>query len=271
LTQANGSTAPQSLLDRLVAVATLVTCAVVLAAFVMRWTRTPPTMAVPKAPQSLDALVTRGDVAAKLAVIVYEDSHCPACGRFWMDVMPALEERYVQPGLVRIALSSVPLRPAAWPAAQSVACANRQGRGWEMQDLLFRKQQTLDKAFDRQHYRQYGESLGFDVTRFEECLPAEGRAEVSRQLSNATALGLLATPTFVIGRMRSDGTLDATDVLQGLRPVEEFAKVFDRLTTDSPWYVSPVGLTAGALASVFAAFAGTVWIRRRKRGGPQLA
>lgn len=109
----NGSpAAPQSTLDRLVALATLVTCAVVVGSFALKWTKTPPTMAVPKTPQSLDALVTRGDVAAKLGVIVYEDSHCPACGRFWMDVMPALEEQYVTPGLVRVALSSVPwIRP----------------------------------------------------------------------------------------------------------------------------------------------------------------
>ncbi len=223
-------------------------------------------MAVPKTPQSLDALVTRGDAAAKLAVIVYEDSHCSACGRFWLDVMPALEERYVTPGLVRFALSSLPLRPSAWPAAQSVACANRQGSGWEMQDLLFRNQKALDKAFDRQHYREYGESLGFDVARFEACLPVEGKAEVARQQSNATALGLLATPTFVIGRMRPDGRLGATDVLQGLRSVEEFGKVFDRLSTPSPWYLSPVGMPSGALATVFATLAGAAWMRRRKRG-----
>jgi protein-disulfide isomerase len=225
-------------------------------------------MAVPKTPQSLDALVTRGDLAAKLAVIVYEDSHCPACGKFWTDVMPALEERYVTPGLVRVALSSVPLRPAAWPAAQHVACANRQGRGWEMQDLLFRNQKALDKVLDRQHYLEYGESLGLDVARFEKCLPEEGKAEVARQRSNATALGLLATPTFVIGRMRPDGRLDATDVLQGLHSVDKFTKVFDRLSTGSPWYLSPVGMAAGGLATALAMLAGARWSRRRKRRGP---
>ena len=185
-----------------------------------------------------------------------------------MDVMPALEERFVTPGLVRLALSSVPLRPAAWPAAQSVACANRQGRGWEMQDLLFRNQKALDKAFDGQHYREYGESLRFDVARFEECLPVEGKAEVARQQSNAAALGLLATPTFVIGRMRPDGRMDATDVLQGLHRVEDFAKVLDRLSTPSPWYRSSAGMVVGALGAIVVALAGAGWRHRRRRGVP---
>jgi protein-disulfide isomerase len=133
-----------------------------------------------------------------------------------------------------------------------------------MQNLLFRSQQTLDNAIDGQHYREYGESLGFDVARFEECLPLEGKAEVARQLSNATALGLRATPTFVIGRMRPDGTVGATDVLQGLHSVEEFAKVFDRLSGRSPWYLSPVAMAASAIA-VLGTLAGAVWSRRRNR------
>ncbi len=258
--------APQSALDRVVALATIVTCAVVLGSFVMRWTRTPPTMAVPRAPQSFDALVIHGNVAAKLAVTVYEDSQCPFCERFWTDVMPALEERYVTAGLVRVALASAPLpiHPAAWPAAQSVACANRQGRGWEMQDLLFRNQKVLDW----QHYRQYGESLGLDVARFERCLTVEGKAEVAQQLSNATALGLSATPTFVIGRMRPDGRMDATDVLQGLHPVGDFTKVLDRLLTPSPWYRSSAGMAVGALATAVIALAGAGLRHRRRRRGP---
>jgi protein-disulfide isomerase len=227
-------------------------------------------MAVPKAPLALDSLVARGDASAKLVVVMYEDSQCPACGRFWTDVMPALEARYVKPGMVRVMLSSVPLpmHPAAWPAAQSVACANRQGKGWEMQDLLFRKQQTLEKALDPQNHREYGESLGFDVARFEECLPVEGKADVARQLSTATGLGLNATPTFVIGRMRPDGKLGATDVLQGMHSIEKFAKILDRLSR--PWYLSPV-VMGGAIASVLVALTGMVWIHRRRRRVPSLA
>ena len=186
--------------------------------------------------------------------------------QFWTDVMPALEERYVTAGLVRFALSSAPLpmHPAAGPAAQSVACANRQARGWEMQDLLFRNQ----KALDSQHFRQSGESLGLDVAPFERCLTAEGKAEVAQQLSAATALGLKATPTFVIGRMRPDGRMDASDVLQGLHPVQDFAKVLDRLATPSPWYRSSAGMAVGALGTIAIALAGTGWRRRRKRRGP---
>jgi protein-disulfide isomerase len=184
-----------------------------------------------------------------------------------MDVMPALEERFVTPGLVRFALSSVPLpnHPAAWPAAQAVACANRQGRGWEMQDLLFRNQRGLDKAFDRPHYRGYGESLGFDVERFEACLAIEGKAEVTRQLSDANALGLLATPTFLFGRMRPDGRLDATDVLQGLHPIADFAKVLDRLSTPPPWYRASAGVIVGAICTIVVALAGAGWRQRRRR------
>ena len=52
-----------------------------------------------------------------------------------------------------------------------------------MQNLLFRNQKALDKALDGQHYREYGESLGLDVARFEGVSPWR-EAEVPRQLSN---------------------------------------------------------------------------------------
>ena len=83
----------------------------------------------------------RGNVDAKLTVIEFTDLQCPACRRHALETQPALDEQFVETGEVRWVSSTFPeMHPHAAVAAAAAECAADQGRFWDMQHLLFEKQ-----------------------------------------------------------------------------------------------------------------------------------
>jgi protein-disulfide isomerase len=88
------------------------------------------------------------------------------------------------------------------------------GRYWPYHDRLFEAQ----PAFERADLIRYAAELGLDRARFARCVDERTYAgDVDADLSQARALGITSTPTFLIhGR-----------VLVGNHPIETFRAVID--------------------------------------------
>ena len=101
--------------------------------------------------------------------------------------------------------------PAAHAAAEA---AHRQGKFWEMHDLIFANQQQLEPA----QFETYAAQLGLDVARFKtDSGSMEVRSRVDAYAREAAALGVSGTPGFFVnGRFVS-----------GAKPYEEFKKIVD--------------------------------------------
>lgn len=82
---------------------------------------------------------SKGDPDAPVTVYEMADFQCPACRTFALEVMPVLDREYVRTGKVRFVFINLPLtqihRHAA-AAAEAAMCAGRQGKFWEMHDVL---------------------------------------------------------------------------------------------------------------------------------------
>ena len=90
--------------------------------------------------------------------IVYADFECPYCA--------ALELRLRELPLT-VVFRHFPVRsshPRAWPAACAAEAAGRQGRFWEMHDLLFGDQARLEDP----HLWDRARRLGLDLDRFDD-------------------------------------------------------------------------------------------------------
>ena len=72
-------------------------------------------------------------------------------------------------------------------------------------------------------------SLGIDLEHFASCLGDDLTAEsIRRDADNAKALGLNATPSFLLGPRLPSGEVRVTRAFSGARPVDEFRAEFDR-------------------------------------------
>ena len=179
----------------------------------------------------LRAARTKGSPTAPVTVYEMSDFQCPFCADFALQTMPALDREYVQTGKVRFVWVNLPLpmHQNAVPAAELAMCGARQGRFWQLHDLLFRNQQRwAGLAEPGNYFLSLGDSAGANRDTLASCL-REGamRALVRADAEGAVRSGARYTPTFYI-----EGGL-----LVGAQPVEVFRAVLDsivRLKTPGP-------------------------------------
>jgi protein-disulfide isomerase len=119
-------------------------------------------------------------------VIVYADFECPFC---------AAQEQRLRELPVEVVFRHFPVRsshPRAWPAACAAEAAGRQGRFWEMHDLLFGDQGRLEDP----HLWRRAERLELDLARFDaDRRSDEVRERVTRDFRSGVRAGVVTTPT----------------------------------------------------------------------------
>ncbi len=110
-------------------------------------------------------------------------------------------------------LSIHPKAPAAHAASEA---AHRQGKFWEMRELIFAE--TNWREADATTYVAYAETLGLDVEQFQrDVASAEVKTRIDADGAEAARLGVRGTPGFFInGRF-----------LSGAQPFEAFQRMID--------------------------------------------
>lgn len=119
-------------------------------------------------------------------------------------------------GQVRLVVKDFPLAShrLARPAHEAARCAARPAQFWSYRDRLFEAQ----PRFEREDLVRYADELGLDRQQFVQCL--EGRtfaAAVEADVSQARALGIRGTPTFLVNGQ----------TLVGAQSVEAFRRAID--------------------------------------------
>lgn len=147
-----------------------------------------------------------GSETAPVEVTEFADFQCPGCRQFAILTMYDVKQRLVSAGRVRWRFKDFPLEmhPNSRPAHHAAACADEQGRFWEMHDQLFDKQ--AEWSYERnpgRRFTEYARGIGLDLTRFEECTRAgRYRARIEASVRDGIKLGITSTPSFIAGRMR---------------------------------------------------------------------
>ncbi len=189
--------------------------------------RTPPLTTDTVAPLATGPRgVVLGSDSAKVEIMEFSDFECPWCGRFAVLQMPDVRQRLLPTGRVRWRFVNFMIQghtksPYAHLAA---ACANEQGKFWEMADLLYQNQEDWVGSNSFQSMIDgYAERAGADKARYRSCI-GERRAwgQVLADKRFGDSLGLDGTPTFFVNGRMLPATLNVTvDYL--LRMVDSIA------------------------------------------------
>jgi protein-disulfide isomerase len=142
-----------------------------------------------------------GPSPSKVHVTVFSDFECPVSRRI-TDATHQIAEEW--PGEVRLEFRQHPLaiHPNALNAALASLAAHRQGRFWEMHDLLFANQQALDPA----SLATYAERAGLDMERYRRDVADPAlRERVQAEGALADLLQAKGTPAFVVNGTLSVG------------------------------------------------------------------
>jgi protein-disulfide isomerase len=89
-----------------------------------------------------------GDPDAPFTLVEFADLQCPYCARFDRRVLPAVIERFVRPGRLRIELRPVAfLGPGSSTGAAATVAAGTQDRMWQFADLFYRNQGAENSGY----------------------------------------------------------------------------------------------------------------------------
>ncbi len=170
-----------------------------------------------------------GNPEAEIVLIEYSDFQCPFCRRFWLETFPQLKKDYVDSGRVLFVTKDYPLyfHPQAIDSAIAVECAAEQNRGWEMHDLIFKKQAQLGRgtiSYNNEDLKNWANELGIDIS---DCLDEQRYySEVMEDLEQGKEMGVTATPTFVI--INKETGLKTTIV--GAQSYSAFRDAFEKVS-----------------------------------------
>lgn len=148
----------------------------------------------------------KGPADAPITIVEFADYQCPFCARSEGLIAQALA---AYPTQARFVYKHFPLtasHPQALPAALAAAAAQRQGKFWEMHEILFANQRALSP----EQIDGYAKQIGLDMKRFEADMESDAvKQQVEADRALARRAGVRGTPTvFVNGRLLQDRTLD---------------------------------------------------------------
>jgi protein-disulfide isomerase len=155
----------------------------------------------------------RGSAGAPV-ILEYGDYECPFSRQAFRGIERVEREL---PGGVRFAFRHFPLtqiHPHALAAASAAEAAARQGRFWEMHELLYHRQ----KALEDDDLRTYADQIGLDVARFDRDRAGDDvAARIARDVASGEATGVVrGTPTLFIAGVLYEGGYEPAAFIDAL-------------------------------------------------------
>lgn len=173
----------------------------------------------------------KGSPDAPVTLVEYSDYECPFCARHARDVMPLIQEEYVDTGKVKFAMREYPLanlHKNATNAAIAAKCAGNQGKYWEMHDIMFANQKEL--GID--NLKALASSVGIDAGTFNTCLDnKETERQVRGDMASGAKLGARGTPGFFLGLTdpNDPDKVNLTVFIKGAQSIDQFRASIDDL------------------------------------------
>ncbi len=171
-----------------------------------------------------------GNAQSSVTLVEYGDLECPACGGFF-PLVKQIKEEYKDK--IRFEYRNFPLvqvHQHALAAHRAVEAASKQGKFWEMHDLLYQKQEDwngpsasdptgvpMSQALSL--FESYAKQLGLNVDQFKaDEQTTEVLGTINADIARGTSDGVNSTPTFFLNgkKIEETSSIDTLDKFKKL-------------------------------------------------------
>ena len=168
---------------------------------------------------------TLGSAEAEIVLVEFIDFQSAENREHFLEAWPDLEEKYVEPGEVRLIVKHFPApdQPQGFKAAEAAECAGQQEAFWSMHDLLFQKQEEWSQAYDvPATFEEYVAELDLDVKAFAACLD-EGQTsdKVEQDFTITQENQFPSAPQFFIIMGQRGGNVPADQLQEAIEQLLE--------------------------------------------------
>ena len=162
-----------------------------------------------------------GDPNAPVTILDYSSLTCPHCARFHVDVLPALQQKYIDTGKVKLIYRDFPLDGTALRAATLAECVAPE-KYYGFLQVLFEGQQSWAGAADPiAALSKLGKLSGLSEQAIADCFANEKLNDevVAERLEGEQKYDIRSTPTFIIGGRTYSGALTMEQLDSILQPL----------------------------------------------------
>jgi protein-disulfide isomerase len=157
-------------------------------------------------PQNANVL---GKASAPVTLYEYGDLQCPICKEYSEEVLPAVIEKQVKNGEVKIVYRDfIIISEESIPAGEAALAAGEQGKGWSFIELFYRNQGEERSGYVTDAFIEgIAEGAGVpNMKKFnEERKSGKFTKKVEATTEQAGNLGFSGTPSFAIEGPNSEG------------------------------------------------------------------
>jgi protein-disulfide isomerase len=163
---------------------------------------------------------TLGAGNKKVTLLEYGDFQCPACTSYY-PLVKQVKEAYGDDITFQFRhFPLVQIHPNAMLGSRAAEAAGKQGKFFEMHDLLYENQEEWSQAPNvRSVLESYAKQLGLNFEQFKtDTQSSEVNSVINADIKAGQAVGANSTPTFVINGRKIE---------ENPRTLEDFKKLID--------------------------------------------
>ena len=151
--------------------------------------------------------LNKGNVDAKVSIVVYESLTCGHCAHFHKEVYPKIKKDFIDAGLVKIEFRSFPLDLAALNASKIAHCKNDGNP--ELLHYLYENQKKWVRGETIEEINKHLKNLILKYDKelnFENCIADKNIEDhvLNDRISGVKQFNIEATPTLIINGKKFD-------------------------------------------------------------------
>lgn len=164
--------------------------------------------------------ITKGNSKSKVVLIEYSDFQCPACAAYHPLVNQLVADYSDKILFVYRMFPLTNIHPNSHISAQAAYAALKQGKFFEMSDLLFSNQTDWAEQSDPTGiFTDYARKLNLNLSKFQtEMNSSEAKNYVNNSETEAISEGMNETPTFILDGVK----------ITNPQNIEDFKKLIDQ-------------------------------------------
>lgn len=161
-----------------------------------------------------------GENAKKVTLVEYGDFQCPACGSYF-PILKQLKTKYEKD--IQFQFRNFPLSQIhqnARASSRAAEAAAKQGKFWEMHDILYDQQQSWSSNSNVVPiFEGFAKQLGLNVEQYKtDYAGTEVNDIINADYAEGVKLGVNSTPTFI---------LQGKKIEKNPQSYDDFAKLID--------------------------------------------
>jgi protein-disulfide isomerase len=161
----------------------------------------------------------------KVAILEYSDFQCPFCKRV-QKTLKKLRGEYKDQVQFAYRHFPLPFHKQASSLAEAVECARDQNKFWELQSVIYQKQDALTTG---DILDAAGEAGVGNMKDFKSCWDGgKYKARVLNDLKEGAQMGIQGTPTFIIGSFDAETDTISGEMFSGAVPEEKFVSTIKK-------------------------------------------